>query len=124
MTAIPEGQGADATAFAKPFESCLLPEEAFGTVCQTNLLILSVLSVLLGSPQSLAPIDRREALRRAGAARMHERRGIFRLWILVTAIWTAGCIAYGATTFHWLEPAQISEGVTTIWSAMPSSCSR
>jgi hypothetical protein len=40
---------------------------------------------------------------------MHERRGIFWLWLLVTAIWTLGCIWYGATTFHWLEPAQISE---------------
>ena len=40
---------------------------------------------------------------------MLERRGIFWLWLLATAIWTLGCIAYGATTFHWLEPAQISE---------------
>jgi len=40
---------------------------------------------------------------------MHERRGIFWLWLLATAIWIVGSIGYGATKFHWFEPPQISE---------------
>ena len=40
---------------------------------------------------------------------MHERRGVFWLWLLATAIWIAGSIAFGTTRFHWFEPAQISE---------------
>ena len=40
---------------------------------------------------------------------MHERHGAFWLWLLVTAVWIVGSIGYGATKFHWLEPAQISE---------------
>jgi len=40
---------------------------------------------------------------------MHERPGVFWLWLLVTALWIVGSIGYGATKFHWFEPSQLSE---------------
>jgi hypothetical protein len=40
---------------------------------------------------------------------MNARRGLFRLWILLTAIWLSGCIWFGATKWHWFDATRIYE---------------
>lgn len=40
---------------------------------------------------------------------MNGWRGLFRLWILVTGIWLAGCLWFGATKWHWFESARFHE---------------
>ena len=40
---------------------------------------------------------------------MDVRRGLFQLWIVLTAIWLLGCIWFGATKWHWFEATRIYE---------------
>ncbi len=44
---------------------------------------------------------------------MNMRRGLFRLWILVTAFWLLGCIWFGATNWHWFEANRVYEVADT-----------
>ena len=44
---------------------------------------------------------------------MNVRRGLFRLWVLVTAIWLVGCIWFGATKWHWFEASRVYEVADT-----------
>ena len=40
---------------------------------------------------------------------MNGWRGLFRLWIVVTAVWLLGCLWFGATTWHWFEASRFHE---------------
>ena len=44
---------------------------------------------------------------------MNVRRGLFRLWVLVTAFWLLGCIWFGATNWHWFEANRVYEVANT-----------
>src|SRR5258708_24053738 len=40
---------------------------------------------------------------------MNMRRGLFRVWVLVTAFWLLGCIWFGAKNWHWFEANRVYE---------------
>jgi hypothetical protein len=40
---------------------------------------------------------------------MGGRRGLFGLWILVTAMWLSGCVWFGATHWHWFETSRVHQ---------------
>jgi hypothetical protein len=61
----------------------------------------------------MAASDLPERLECQRGARMNTRRGLFRLWVLLTAIWLLGCIWFGATNWHWFEASRIYEVADT-----------
>ena len=44
---------------------------------------------------------------------MNMWRGLFRLWVLLTAIWLMGCVWFGATNWHWFQPSRVYEVADT-----------
>ena len=40
-------------------------------------------------------------------------RELFRLWVIVTALWLMGCIWFGATNWHWFQPGRVYEVADT-----------
>jgi hypothetical protein len=61
---------------------------------------------MLSCHDCLAPVDLQDLKVRDGA-RMVGRRGLLRLWIVVTAIWLGGCFWFGAARWHWFAPNRV-----------------
>ena len=44
---------------------------------------------------------------------MNMWRRLFRVWVLLTAIWLVGCVWFGASNWHWFQPSRVYEVADT-----------